>query len=181
MAQSFCRIGRNSSVADLLRSNVANNTETIELSFGRKWLFISAIRSFIQSFLRAAVKENHADLVSMSVSELAEIFLKYSAAEETNLKITLNESQSKAEVAIHNHTSESHAEDLTDFIKKLNTQNPLEIYMNRMEQSNESDKGHLSLARIRYEAEADLNTVFNNPDFTVTAVFDFDKMNRQHF
>jgi hypothetical protein len=156
---------------------ITNNAETIELSFGRNWTYISAIRSFVQNFLLAAVKKNQADLISMSVSELAEMFLKYSKDEETNLKITLNGLESKAEVAIRNHTSESHAEDLTDFIEKLNSENPLELYINRMEKNDESDLGHLSLARIRYEAGADINTVFNNPDFMVTAVFDFNKMN----
>jgi hypothetical protein len=146
----------------------------IELRFGPKWKYISTVRTFIQNFL-AITLENQikADKISMAVSELVENAVKYSNQEDTFIRLEQKLDGTAIEVAVYNHTEESQANKLKEFMVELEKFPALEGYMEMMRRSANAPEGksQLGLARIRYEAEAQLNIAYENNVMKVRAAF----------
>jgi hypothetical protein len=153
--------------------STGKSAEFIEMRFGPRWPYVSAIRNFIQNFLSIAISnQKQADQIAMSVSELVENAVKYSDDTETYLKINLlAHDHNRIEVIVKNHAKQDQAESLVKFVNEINSLPPLESYMDRMRKSVELDISQLGLARIRYEAGAELKAQYENSTVTVNATF----------
>jgi len=146
----------------------------IELRFGPKWKYISTVRTFIQNFLAITLEDKiKADKISMAVSELVENAVKYSNEEDTFIRLEQKLDGATIEVAVYNHTEEAQANKLKEFVGELDKFSPLEGYMEMMRRSADRADGQsqLGLARIRYEADANLNIAYENNVMKVRATF----------
>lgn len=146
----------------------------IELRFGPKWKYISTVRTFIQNFLAITLEDKiKADKISMAVSELVENAVKYSNEEDTFIRLEQKLDGATIEVAVYNHTEEAQANKLKEFVAELDKFSALEGYMEMMRRSAERADGQsqLGLARIRYEADANLNIAYENNVMKVRATF----------
>lgn len=148
-------------------------TEYIEMRFGPKWPYVSTIRNFMQNFLGVAIgNQKLSDKVSMTISELVENAVRYSDNTETFLKVSIHRENDRIEISVKNHASSNQAEGLLQFMKELESDPPLEAYVKRMKQSTNLDRSQLGLARIRYEAGAQLRADCNDLVVTMNAWFE---------
>lgn len=146
--------------------------EYIEMKFGPKWPYVSTIRIFMQNFLTIATgNQKKADKIAMAVSELVENAVKYSENSETHLRITMDSNHEKVEVNVKNRANPEQAGMLVNFLNELNGMSPLEAYMEKMRVSVGQSKSQLGLARIRYEAGADIRAEFTDGIVDVAAWF----------
>jgi hypothetical protein len=139
----------------------------IQLRFGPKWHFIAPARTFIQNFMGVTVtNKSKAESIAMAVSELMENAIKYGDAGEVEISVY---SEGEEGLLVAEVSNQSHSESISDLqnsFKKVMAGDPLEAYIMMMRESATRDDGksQLGLARIRYEANADIKLIVTPED-----------------
>ena len=140
----------------------------VDLKFGPKWTYISAVRTFVENFMAISLdNKKKAGIIAMSVNELIENAIKYSDMEGIQIKFQIISNEKKILVNVSNHATTEEEINLKNILAEINSRAPLEAYMNRMKATLDSlsDKSSIGLARIRYESKADLSHTFSDDGF----------------
>jgi len=144
----------------------------IELKFGPRWKYIAAARGFIQNFIAISIEDKgKADKIAMAASELLENAVKYASGEETQLFVYVFPETGGIKIAVINQATPKAAETLTEIYKKISQKPPMEAYIEQMKEAatREDGKSQLGLARIRYEAAAEIDlSVSDNSEIQIT-------------
>ncbi|MCB1164813.1 MAG: ATP-binding protein [Leptospiraceae bacterium] len=145
----------------------------VELKFGPRWTYVSAVRSFMQNFLAVTFEDKQkADRISMAVSELVENAVKYSDREHAYIRMQVSNDNSTVQVLVVNHASEAMANELKTFMEEIRSMEPLEAYMMMMKRSvDDPGRSRLGLARIRYEARGEIESLFGDGRIQMKAEF----------
>lgn len=131
----------------------------VDITFGPRWKYISVTRNYVQNFIAVGLAgQSKADRIAMAVSELLENAVKYSAGEETRIRLEVKPEQGKIVVSVSNTTDPGREEELRAIYKRVNSGDPLQTFIEMMrEATTRTDgKSQLGLARIRHELGADI-------------------------
>src|SRR4030042_3545567 len=126
----------------------------IELRFGPRWKYIACARSFIQNFLSISiVDQTKADKIAMEASELLENAVKYASRDDTHIVIKVAPGTEKISIGVENSADPESIATLREVHTKINSGDPLQVYIAQMKEAavRQDGKSHLGLARIRYE------------------------------
>jgi len=111
----------------------------------------------------------------MSASELLENAVKFSNKDGIRMMIKKMDKEEQLILVVFNYTTQKEAQHLMDRIADMNSQDPLQYYIERMKTSaaRNDGKSGLGLARINYEGEAriDVNYFENEGIVQVRAIF----------
>ena len=132
----------------------------IEIHFSPRWKFISPARVFIQNFAAIAVSDQtKADALALAASELLENAVKYGASEDIRCVVRAHSDSGVLQATVSNLATEESVRELREIFQKIQTGDPLEAFISQMrEAATRSDgKSQLGLARIRYEAGAEMS------------------------
>lgn len=135
------------------------NGECIELRFGSDWKYISITRQFIQNFLIISTgDQDKSDKFSISISELLENAIKYSTDKIPYMFVHVNSDDGTITGVVENYASAEAIEGLRELYDTVMEGTPMEAYVSQMRLAATRDDGksQLGLARIRFEAGADL-------------------------
>lgn len=146
----------------------------IDLSFESKWTYISAVRTFLQNFVAITLDDKQkADVIAMAVNELVENAVKYSDRDSISIRLDVDPGTNDIRVQVANYASKKEVAILKSILEEIYSKNPMEAYIDRMKETNlmEDKKSTLGLARIRYEAGADLLLSSEGDRIEITAVF----------
>ncbi|MFW6362254.1 MAG: ATP-binding protein [Spirochaeta sp.] len=148
----------------------------VDITFGPRWKYISVTRNYVQSFIAIGLAgQSKADKIAMAVSELLENAVKYSAGEETRIRLEVRPDEKKIVVAVSNKTDPSREEELRRIYARVNEGDPLQTFIEMMrEATTRTDgKSQLGLARIRHEVGADIHLDISE-DHLVTVTIEVD-------
>ena len=148
----------------------------VDITFGPRWKYISVTRNYVQSFIAIGLAgQSKADKIAMAVSELLENAVKYSAGEETRVRLEVRPDDSKISVAVSNTTDPEREEELRAIYDRVNAGDPLQTFIEMMrEATTRTDgKSQLGLARIRHELGTDIQLSITE-DHVVTISLDVD-------
>ena len=156
-----------------LFKNVQNGF--IEMIFGPRWTYIATVRTFLQNFLAIPLADNNwADVISMAASELLENAVKYASDEGTKICVEHLKDENKLSLVVENFTYQENIAILRSEIDKINSGDPTEVYLKKMQEAAlRTDGGsQLGLARIRYESNANISMQAEGDLVKVTVIFD---------
>ncbi|MBP7551829.1 MAG: ATP-binding protein [Spirochaetes bacterium] len=156
-----------------LFKNVKNGF--IEMIFGPRWTYIATVRTFLQNFLSITLADNKwADVISMAASELLENAVKYASDEGTKISVEHKKDENKLFLHVENFSSKENIKVLLNELDKINSGEPQEVYLMKMQEAAlRTDGGsQLGLARIRYESDAFIKVDVDNDLVKVTVIFD---------
>jgi len=148
----------------------------VDITFGPRWKYIAVTRNYVQSFIAIGLAgQSKADKIAMAVSELLENAVKYSAGEETRIRLEVRPDRKKIIVAVSNRTAPEREEDLRKIYARVNEGDPLQTFIEMMREATlRSDgKSQLGLARIRHEVGADIGLEISE-DHLVTVTLEVD-------
>jgi hypothetical protein len=157
---------------------VLNKTDMegfVELVFGPRWTYISAVRNFLQKFLFVTLENSKsADIISMCASEMLENSIKYASEEGTKITVKYNKNADQLTLSVENFSSPSNIEVLLKQIAIVNAGTPEEMYLNKMQEAAARNDGgsQLGLARIRYETNASIGCEINKDLVKILITFD---------
>jgi len=147
----------------------------IEMIFGPRWTYIATVRTFLQNFLSITLADNKwADVISMAASELLENAVKYASDEGTKISVEHKKDENKLFLHVENFSSKENIKVLLNELDKINSGEPQEVYLMKMQEAAlRTDGGsQLGLARIRYESDAFIKVDVDNDLVKVTVIFD---------
>lgn len=133
--------------------------ECIELRFGSNWKYISVTRQFIQNFLIiSSGDQDKSDKFSISISELLENAIKYSTDNRPYMFVHVNSTTGAITGIVENYATDDAIESLKELYATVMEGTPMEAYVSQMRlaATREDGKSQLGLARIRFEAGAEL-------------------------
>jgi hypothetical protein len=133
------------------------------------WSQIKNLRHFVREFctgldLHAAV----ADQVAMATSELLENATKYACTRW--VRYDLHVLRDTAEIGVTNEVTPDQRDHLLRFVEQVLEGDPLQVYLTCLERQNEGGVSQAGLARIRYEAGAELSIRWGEQEVTVVAL-----------
>ncbi|MGL1890528.1 MAG: hypothetical protein OCD02_02825 [Spirochaetaceae bacterium] len=134
--------------------------ECIEMTFGANWNYISITRQFIQNFvLISSGDQARSDHFSTSISELLENAIKYSTNNKPYLFVHVDKVNGTLTGIVENFASDEAISGLQVLYDKVMIGTPMEAYVEQMKLAATRDDGksQLGLARIRFEAGAQLD------------------------
>ena len=148
-------------------NQLPSNNYYFKILFAPRWEFIRLIRSFIENFIHSLIKDlDLGKRVSTSTNELIENAVKYSLSDEIFFEIDLNyhyNNRKCVHLKISNTGEAKTIQELKDIMNEIDTDNPQEAYLMRMQKVFERDitdtRSQLGLARIKCEGHADLKYI----------------------
>lgn len=151
-------------------------TDYVELRFGPRWTYISSVRKFVASFFMIGLSDKErAEQISMAASELLENAVKYASEEEGYLKITIAKADSVVDVCVKNKAEAHHVNTLRREFALIHSGQPEQVYLKKMEEAAMTEgQSRLGLARIRYEAGAQLRLDVHDGEVSIHAIFNLE-------
>jgi hypothetical protein len=138
------------------------------------WSLISSTRIFVASFCGTpSFGVDSAADVAMVVHELLENAVKYSTDKVNPVSCRLILEESGVAVEVANACAPAGYDFLRDEVDRVMDGDPLDRYLDKMRQTLEGSYSRLGLARIRYEAGADLSVTFQEPQVVVRAAIPY--------
>lgn len=141
------------------KEELEKNGECIELKFSSDWKYIALTRQFIQNFLMiSSGDQDKADKFSTSISELLENAIKYSTDKRPHMYVHVDKDTGSLTGIVENYSTPEAIVGLKELYATVMTGTPMEAYVNQMKLAATRDDGksQLGLARIRFEAGANL-------------------------
>ncbi len=132
------------------------------------WTHVKNLRHFVREFcMGMGHPHKAADQVAMTTSELLENATKYASTSWVRFDLVLNGTQ--AEVTVKNRTTAEQKRLLLAFVEQVNQGEALSVYVQCLERQNATGLSQSGLARIRYEAGAELRVREDGDEVSVTA------------
>src|SRR5262245_24851036 len=152
-------------------------TDYVELRFGPRWTYISSVRKFVANFFMIGLSDKErAERISMAASELLENAVKYASEDEGYLKITIAKGDREVDVCVKNKAEPHHINTLRRELALIHAGQPEQVYLKKMEEAAMTEgQSRLGLARIRYEAGAQLRLDVNDGEVSIHAIFDLEQ------
>ena len=152
-------------------------TDYVELRFGPRWTYISSVRKFVANFFMIGLADKErAECISMAASELLENAVKYASEDEGYLKITIAKGEHEVDVCVKNKAEPHHINTLRRELALIHAGQPEQVYLRKMEEAAMTEgQSRLGLARIRYEARAQLRLEVNDSEVSIHAIFDLEQ------
>jgi hypothetical protein len=152
-------------------------TDYVELRFGPRWTYISSVRKFVANFFMIGLADKErAECISMAASELLENAVKYASEDEGYLKITIAKGEREVDVCVKNKAEPHHINTLRRELALIHAGHPEQVYLKKMEEAAMTEgQSRLGLARIRYEARAQLRLEVNDSEVSIHAIFDLEQ------
>lgn len=148
-----------------------------EIAFSPKWWsYVSSTRIMVSSFCNVELAdETIADKIALAAQELLENAVKYSAspAENVALRFTIQEGDHLA-LEVSNTATPEQVEALKAQHAEIMAADPLTAYLQRMQRiaaNPDAPGSQLGLARIRYEAGAELELSVDGQRITLRVQF----------
>lgn len=141
------------------KEKLQESGESIELRFGSNWKYISVTRQFIQNFLLiSSGDQDKSDKFSISISELLENAIKYSTDKRPYMFVHVDTNSGAITGIVENYATDESIKGLEELFKIVMEGTPMEAYVSQMRlaATREDGKSQLGLARIRFEAGAEL-------------------------
>lgn len=126
-------------------------------------------RSFVSAYTKGRFSASLAERLTLASTELLDNAVRYgSLARDLSYRLELEERQ--VSVCVHNTTVRTRIDMLTTQLRRLET-TPEAVYASEMERSMTAGgrRSMLGLARIRHEAEMQIEVTINDNDVTVRA------------
>ena len=151
-------------------------TDYVELRFGPRWTYISSVRKFVANFFMIGLSDKErAEQISMAASELLENAVKYASEEEGYLKITIAKANNQVDVCVKNKAETHHINTLRRELALIHSGPPEQVYLRKMEEAAMTEgQSRLGLARIRYEAAAELRLEVHDGEVAIHAIFELE-------
>ena len=148
-------------------------TDYVELRFGPRWTYISSVRKFVANFFMIGLADKErAECISMAASELLENAVKYASEDEGYLKITIAKGEHEVDVCVKNKAEPHHINTLRRELALIHAGHPEQVYLKKMEEAAMTEgQSRLGLARIRYEARAQLRLEVTDGEVSIHAIF----------
>jgi len=152
-------------------------TDYVELRFVPRWTYIISVCKFVAIFFMIGLADKeHAECISMSASELLENAVKYASEDEGYLKITIAKGEHEVDVCVKNKAEPHHINTLRRELALIHAGQPEQVYLKKMEEAAMTEgQSRLGLARIRYEARAQLRLEVNDGEVSIHAIFDLEQ------
>lgn len=144
--------------------------EFIELRFGIHWDYVPITRQYIHNFLTISCgDQSKAEKFAMAVSELLENAVKYSQGSNPYMMVHVDKTQSSIRGMVQNSSSPERIESLNELFTTIQKGTPMEAYVEQMKLAATRDDGksQLGLARIRYEANAEMDIKVEGDNVTI--------------
>lgn len=132
------------------------------------WAHVKNLRHFVREFcIGMSVAPETADQVAMTTSELLENATKYASTAWVRYDLRLEDSV--GEVSVTNRATQEQQRVLAQFMEEVVKGEPLEAYVSCLERQSGTGLSQSGLARIRYEASADLGLRHDGEEVCVMA------------
>jgi anti-sigma regulatory factor (Ser/Thr protein kinase) len=135
------------------------------------WVFIDEIRRFVQSFCAVACPgHDREEQVALAVHELMQNAIRASDGEDVDLALEVDPDGDRIHVRVTNSCSEAEYRDLCARIERMNGErDALAHYLRAMAEAPAQTRGGLGLARVRFEAQLELEATRDGDYVTIHA------------
>ncbi|SRR6266568_624205 len=132
-------------------------------------VFVDEVRRFVQSFCACAgVGREREGQLALATHELIQNAITNGICEDIELRLAIDAAADQVEVSLTNTCAPGQAERLQVRLAKLQAEEPLAGYVHAMADDPKAPGG-LGLARIRYEAQLELEVIESGDRLTVSA------------
>jgi anti-sigma regulatory factor (Ser/Thr protein kinase) len=123
------------------------------------WVFIDEIRRFTESFCACACPgQDREAQVALAVHELMQNAVPHSHGEEVELCLEVSREADTIAIRVTNRCSDDDYQELRERIERMNKEpDALAHYVRMMREHPTTTRGGLGLARVRFEAQLDIN------------------------
>jgi len=134
------------------------------------WMFIDELRRFVESFCAVACPGSDREWqLALAAQELMQNAIANGAGSDVELRLALDLADSQVRISVTNPTTPEAQAVLQERLDALYADpDPLRCYLGRMD-TDPGERGGLGLARIRCEAELDLQVEGDGKRLTVHA------------
>jgi hypothetical protein len=133
------------------------------------WVFVDEVRQFVESFCACAgIGAEREGQLALATHELMQNGITYGTCEDIELRLSIDAAADQVEVSLTNTCAPGQPAQLRARLATLREQEPLESYVRAMG-ADPKAPGGLGLARIRYEAQLELEVVESGDRLTVSA------------
>jgi hypothetical protein len=144
------------------------NPHWIHVELEPVWAHVKNLRHFVREFcIGMAVSPETSDQVAMTTSELLENATKYASTAWVRFDLRL--AGGFAEVSVTNRATDEQWQVLAGFMVEVNRGEALEAYVSCLERQSGTGLSQSGLARIRYEAAAELAVRHDGQEVCVIA------------
>ena len=154
-----------------------DRTYDASISFSpRCWSYVSSTRIMVASFCNVQLQnEDIADKIAMSVQELLENAVKYSATQDAAVSLDFRIIEGmRAVIEVRNRAQHDQLEQLRSQHAEISQGDPLLAYLQKMQRIAENPQAsgsQLGLARIRFETGCDLEMRIDDDVVTMRVEF----------
>lgn len=133
----------------------------MEVEFPPDWRVLRDLRTFVGKLVTSVIEsEDLAARVSMVVTELAENAVKYSVANASIVRLSVEPTANGIRCETENRASASDIKQLEKTLSIVNEGDPMEAYANALIAISENDSSsRIGLARIRHEGQMEVRCV----------------------
>lgn len=155
----------------------SNTSYSASISFSpRCWSYVSSTRIMVASFCNVQIaSEEIADKVAMTVQELLENAVKYSASPDDAVSLEFRIREGECVVLeVRNRAQRDQLEQLRAQYAEISQGDPLLAYLQKMQRIAENPQAsgsQLGLARIRFETGCDLEMRLDDDVVTMCVEF----------
>ncbi|GEJ56503.1 ATP-binding protein [Anaeromyxobacter diazotrophicus] len=133
------------------------------------WVFVDEVRHFVESFCACAgVSPERESQLALATHELMQNAITHSTSACIELRLAIDAGRDAVEVSLTNDCSPGAPEALRSRLAALQAEPPLASYLHTMA-ADPRARGGLGLARVRYEAQLELDVTTEAGRLTVKA------------
>ncbi len=147
---------------------LARNPPWIHIELVPVWVHIKNLRHFVREFcVGMSMLPETADQIAMTTSELLENATKYASTLWARYDLRLLGSH--AEISVTNSATAKQRETLITFVGEVSQGDALDAYIRCLERQSMEGSSQAGLARIRYEASAELAVTQSDDEICLLA------------
>lgn len=147
---------------------LARNPPWIHIELVPVWVHIKNLRQFVREFcVGMSIVPETADQIAMTTSELLENATKYASTLWARYDLRLLDSC--AEISVTNSATSKQRDTLIAFVTDVSQGDALDAYIRCLERQSQEGQSQAGLARIRYEAAAEISVTHKDDEICLLA------------
>lgn len=147
---------------------LARNPPWIHIELVPVWVHIKNLRQFVREFcVGMSIVPETADQIAMTTSELLENATKYASTLWARYDLRLL--GTVAEISVTNSATSKQRETLMAFVSDVSQGDALDAYIRCLERQSTEGQSQAGLARIRYEAAAEISVSQHDDEICLLA------------